>query len=212
VPAGAGVGSAIGFLRAPFGYEAVRSAFVRLAEFEAGQVNALIDDMKAEALGFLRQGMPEGEPEMECTAFMRYVGQGWEIPVSLPFKAFSNSDTAQFKTLFEAAYTVFFGRPIEGPDVEIVSWSVKASSPLPPVALASQVKASHRAHEVARRQVFDVVAGGFVDAGIYQREALQAGARIDGPAIIAERETSTFVSSSFTATVQPDGCLLVVRR
>lgn len=212
VPAGAGVGSAIGFLRAPFGYEAVRSAFVRLAEFEAGQVNALIDDMKAEALSFLRQGMPEGEPNMDCTAFMRYVGQGWEIPVSLPFKAFSNSDTVQFKALFEAAYTVFFGRPIEGPDVEIVSWSVKASSPLPPVALASQVKASHRAHEVSRRQVFDVVAGGFVDAGIYQRETLQAGARIDGPAIIAERETSTFVSSSFTATVQPDGCLLVVRR
>lgn len=212
VPAGAGVGSAIGFLRAPFGYEAVRSAFVRLAEFEAGQVNALIDDMKAEALSFLRQGMPDGEPNMDCTAFMRYVGQGWEIPVSLPFKAFSNSDTVQFKALFEAAYTVFFGRPIEGPDVEIVSWSVKASSPLPPVALASQVKASHRAHEVSRRQVFDVVAGGFVDAGIYQRETLQAGARIDGPAIIAERETSTFVSSSFTATVQPDGCLLVVRR
>ncbi|MEB0206883.1 hydantoinase/oxoprolinase family protein [Pseudomonas sp. CCC3.1] len=212
VPAGAGVGSAIGFLRAPFGYEAVRSAFVRLSEFAAPQVNALIDDMQAEAISFLRQGMPEGEPELECTAFMRYVGQGWEIPVALPFKPFSNADTAQFKTLFEAAYTVFFGRPIEGPDIEIVSWSVKASSPLLPVDEVEQVKASHRAQEVARREVFDVVIGGFVDAGIYQRETLQSGARIDGPAIIAERETSTFVSSSFTATVQPDGCLLVVRR
>jgi N-methylhydantoinase A len=212
VPAGAGVGSAIGFLRAPFGYEAVRSAFVRLSEFDAPQVNALIDDMKAESIGFLRQGMPEGEPELECTAFMRYVGQGWEIPVSLPFKPFSNSDTAQFKTLFEAAYTQFFGRPIEGPDVEIVSWSVKASSPLLPVQPVLQIGASHRAHEVSRREVFDVVSGGFVDAGIFQREELQPGARVDGPAIIAERETSTFVSSSFTATVQPDGCLLVVRR
>lgn len=212
VPAGAGVGSAIGFLRAPFGYEAVRSAFVRLSEFAAPQVNALIDDMQAEAISFLRQGMPEGEPELECTAFMRYVGQGWEIPVALPFKPFSNADTAQLKTLFEAAYTVFFGRPIEGPDIEIVSWSVKASSPLLPVDEVEQVKASHRAQEVARREVFDVVIGGFVDAGIYQRETLQSGARIDGPAIIAERETSTFVSSSFTATVQPDGCLLVVRR
>lgn len=212
VPAGAGVGSAIGFLRAPFGYEAVRSAFVRLSEFNAPQVNTLIDDMKAEAIGFLRQGMPEGEPEMECTAFMRYVGQGWEIPVSLPFKPFSTDDTAQFKTLFEAAYTMFFGRPIEGPDVEIVSWSVKASSPLLAVQPVEQISASHRAHEVSRRQVFDVVSGGFVDAGIYQREELQVGARVDGPAIIAERETSTFVSSSFTATVQPDGCLLVVRR
>lgn len=212
VPAGAGVGSAIGFLRAPFGYEAVRSAFVRLSEFDAPQVNALIGDMKAESIGFLRQGMPEGEPELECTAFMRYVGQGWEIPVSLPFKPFSNSDTAQFKTLFEAAYTQFFGRPIEGPDVEIVSWSVKASSPLLPVQRVQQIGASHRAHEVSRREVFDVVSGGFVDAGIFQREELQPGARVDGPAIIAERETSTFVSSSFTATVQPDGCLLVVRR
>lgn len=212
VPAGAGVGSAIGFLRAPFGYEAVRSAFVRLSEFDAPQVNALIDDMQAESIGFLRQGMPEGEPELECTAFMRYVGQGWEIPVSVPFKAFSTSDTAQFKSLFEAAYTMFFGRPIEGPDIEIVSWSVKASSPLLAVVPVEQVKASHRAEEVARRQVFDVVSGGFVEAGIFQREVLQPGARVDGPAIIAERETSTFVSSTFTATVQPDGCLLVVRR
>ena len=212
VPAGAGVGSAIGFLRAPFGYEAVRSAFVRLSEFDSVQVNALIDDMKAEAIGFLRQGMPEGEPELECTAFMRYVGQGWEIPVSLPFKPFTKSDTVQFKALFETAYTMFFGRPIEGPDVEIVSWSVKASSPLLAVQPVEQIKASHRAHEVSRREVFDVAGGGFVDAGIYQREELQPGARIDGPAIIAERETSTFVSSSFTATVQPDGCLLVVRR
>lgn len=212
VPAGAGVGSAIGFLRAPFGYEAVRSAFVRLSEFDAPQVNALIDDMKAESIGFLRQGMPEGEPELECTAFMRYVGQGWEIPVSLPFKPFSSSDTVEFKALFQAAYTQFFGRPIEGPDVEIVSWSVKASSPLLPVQPVQQISASHRAHEVSRREVFDVVSGGFVDAGIFQREELQPGARVDGPAIIAERETSTFVSSSFTATVQPDGCLLVVRR
>jgi N-methylhydantoinase A len=107
---------------------------------------------------------------------------------------------------------MFFGRPIEGPDVEIVSWSVKASSPLLDVQPVEQIKASHRAHEVSRREVFDVAGGGFVDAGIYQREELQPGARIDGPAIIAERETSTFVSSSFTATVQPDGCLLVVRR
>ena len=79
VPAGAGVGSAIGFLRAPFGYEAVRSSFVRLSTFDAKQINHLIDDMTQEAIGFLRQGMPEGDVEKECTAFMRYVGQGWEI-------------------------------------------------------------------------------------------------------------------------------------
>ncbi|MDQ9021340.1 hydantoinase/oxoprolinase family protein [Acinetobacter sichuanensis] len=212
VPAGAGVGSAIGFLRAPFGYEAVRSSFVRLSTFDAKQINHLIDDMTQEAIGFLRQGMPEGDVEKECTAFMRYVGQGWEIPVQLGFKTFNQDDGAAFKNAFEQAYTTFFGRPIEGPDVEIVSWSVKASSPLAPVVPVEQIEATHQAEPIAQRKVFDVVQGDFIDANIYQRENLNIGAQIDGPAIITERETSTFITSSFTATVQPDGCLLVVKR
>ncbi|WP_264756275.1 hydantoinase/oxoprolinase family protein, partial [Acinetobacter sp. MB5] len=212
VPAGAGVGSAIGFLRAPFGYEAVRSSFVRLAEFDANQINGLIDEMTQEAVGFLRQGMPEGEPEMECTAFMRYVGQGWEIPVHVELKKFTQADAPAFKAAFEQAYTTFFGRPIEGPDVEIVSWAVKASSPLPPVTTVEQIEATHHADHVAQRDVFDVLKGDFVAAKIYQRENLGVGAQVDGPAIIAERETSTFITSSFIATVQPDNCLLVVKR
>lgn len=211
VPAGAGVGSAIGFLRAPFGYEAVRSAFNTLANFDAKKINQLIDDMTDEAVGFLRQGMPEGEPELECTAFMRYVGQGWEIPVSVPFKQFAAEDAIVFKNLFEKAYTQFFGRPIEGPDVEIVSWSVKASSPLESVTLVEQVEPNAKAEAVGERSVFDVVKGGFVNTKIYERENLKTGEQIDGPAIIAERETSTFITSSFSATVQPDGCLLVVK-
>ncbi|WP_287907367.1 hydantoinase/oxoprolinase family protein [Acinetobacter sp.] len=211
VPAGAGVGSAIGFLRAPFGYEAVRSAFTTLVNFDSKKINQLIDDMTGEAVGFLRQGMPEGEPELECTAFMRYVGQGWEIPVSIPFKQYVSEDVIVFKNLFEKAYTQFFGRPIEGPDVEIVSWSVKASSPLPSVTPVKQIEAVRPAQAIAERLVFDVVQGGFVNTKIYQRENLKSGEQIDGPAIIAERETSTFITSSFTATVQPDGCLLVVK-
>lgn len=212
VPAGAGVGSAIGFLRAPFGYEAVRSSFVRLSAFDANQINGLIDEMTHEAVGFLRQGMPEGEPEMECTAFMRYVGQGWEIPVHVELKKFTQADAPAFKAAFEQAYTTFFGRPIEGPDVEIVSWAVKASSALPPVTKVEQIEATHHADPVAQRNVFDVLKGDFVAAKIYQRENLGVGAQVDGPAIIAERETSTFITSSFIATVQPDNCLLVVKR
>jgi len=185
---------------------------VRLSGFSGQRVNQLIGEMTEEALGFVRQGMASGEPELESTAFMRYVGQGWEIPVTLPSKAFVDADAAQFRVLFEQAYARFFGRPIEGPDIEVVSWSVKASSPLPEVEKVGQVKASHVATPVARREVFDVVSGDFVAASIYDRESLAVGALVNGPAIIAERETSTFVSSTFAATVQPDGCLLVERR
>ncbi|NNF71884.1 MAG: hydantoinase/oxoprolinase family protein, partial [Rhodobacteraceae bacterium] len=56
VPPGAGVGSAIGFLRAPFSYEASRGLFQRLDRFDAGRVNALLQELEAEARSFVATG------------------------------------------------------------------------------------------------------------------------------------------------------------
>ena len=83
VPPGAGVGSAIGFLRAPFGYQSVRTALVRLQDFDAATVNGIVGGMTEEALGFISGELHGAEPVIERTAFMRYAGQGWEIPVPL---------------------------------------------------------------------------------------------------------------------------------
>ena len=56
VPSGAGVGSAIGFLRAPVGYEVVRSLYQRFSTFDVVAVNALLADMEAEAMEVVAQG------------------------------------------------------------------------------------------------------------------------------------------------------------
>ena len=84
VPSGAGVGSAIGFLRAPVGYEVVRSLYQRFSTFDVAAVNDLLDDMRREAEAAVAKGS-FGAPTVEArTAYMRYVGQGHEIPVPLP--------------------------------------------------------------------------------------------------------------------------------
>src|SRR5690606_15824825 len=49
VPPGAGVGSAIGFLKAPFSFEANRSLFMRLAEFDTATVAEVFTALEAEA-------------------------------------------------------------------------------------------------------------------------------------------------------------------
>ncbi|UIJ83608.1 hydantoinase/oxoprolinase family protein [Rhizobium leguminosarum] len=112
VPPGAGVGSAIGFLKAPFGYESVRSAVFSLSNFEYLEANRLLQAMKAEALGFVEGGLDAGSPVIERTLFMRYAGQGWDIPVPL---ADDNFDLASAETIaasFEKEYERFFGRAI----------------------------------------------------------------------------------------------------
>ena len=80
VPPGAGVGSAIGFLRAPFAYEAVRSFYTRTDDFDYVAVNEVLADLTTEAEAFVRQGT-DAELVVERQVSMRYKGQGWEIPV-----------------------------------------------------------------------------------------------------------------------------------
>jgi N-methylhydantoinase A len=109
VPPRAGVGSAIGFLRAPFGYEAPMSRVVRLQAFDAPAVHAMLADLTATAEGFVRAAT-QVPIRHERVAFMRHVGQGWEIPVPLPEGPFGANDAERLHEGFRAAYARFFGR------------------------------------------------------------------------------------------------------
>jgi len=211
VPPGAGVGSAIGFLRAPFGYESVRSAVFNLSAFDFVEANTLVAAMQAEALGFVEGGLDSGVPVIERTLFMRYAGQGWDIPVPLEVGTFDAGSAARIAARFEAEYERFFGRAIEGLDIEIVSWSVKASSPLPPVDRVAAIQEGGTVVPAKTRRLFEASQGAFLDAGIHARENLRAGDVVKGPAIVVERETSTMLTAAFKAVVQNDGCLLVTR-
>lgn len=212
VPPGAGVGSAIGFLKAPFGYEAVRSSVFNLTNFDHAAANRLLESMKAEAIGFVEGGLETGAPIIERTLFMRYAGQGWDIPVSLATERFEATSAASISGAFQEEYERFFGRAIEGLEVEIVSWSVKASSPLPPVEQVASIAAGGAVAPQKKRRLFEASQGTYLEAGIHDRTDLKPGDVVVGPAVIVERETSSVLTSSFKAIVQNDGCLLVTRQ
>ena len=212
IPPGAGVGSAIGFLRAPFGFESVRSAYSRLSRFDADAINQTIADLSAEAISFVRSGSPEANPDLECTAYMRYVGQGWEVPVTIEVRDYADADGALFRSLFDEQYEHFFGRVIDGLDVEIVSWSLRATSKVaPPVRIGKTAKSSE-AKIQGTREIFDVQVGSFQTASVVARADLKPGDFVSGPAVITERETSTIITASREVIMQADGCLLVRAR
>ncbi|MEZ0168968.1 hydantoinase/oxoprolinase family protein [Microvirga sp. TS319] len=209
IPPGAGVGSAIGFLRAPFGYESVRSAYLRLSRFDAAKINAVLKDLIDEATSFVHLGAPGITPNLECVAYMRYLGQGWEVPVPVEVRDYADADGATFRKNFDDQYTRFFGRLIDGLDVEIVSWSLRASSEVPQPSAVARTHGLRAIDSAGKRQVFDAQSGRFVEAGVIARSAMKTGDFINGPAVITERETSTIVTVGREAVMQADGCLLI---
>jgi N-methylhydantoinase A len=213
VPRGAGVGSAIGFLRTPFGYESLRSAVMRLNDFDFATVNKLIDEMSSEVAAFVRETGHEGETLRGLRAYMRYAGQGWEIPVDVTVDRFSAADLPTLREAFVKAYEILFGHAVDGLDVEVVSWALSLHTEVPaPERVALSCGAGSEAIvPLDRRQVFDAKNGRFTECAIHERDALPVGIRIPGPVIVVEHETSTLVTLGYSVTVQPDQCLLIQR-
>ena len=212
IPANAGVGSAVGLLRAPVAYEVVRGRLMRLSSFEPENANRLLADMRAEAEAIVRRGAGAVPLAERRAAFMRYRGQGHEIAVELPVRAFNSADRAAITALFEDAYRRLYSRPIPGVDIEILSWVVTVSAPTQgELASVMPVRASE-AQTHARRPLFDPQAGEFQNVPFYWRGDLTAGAKIAGPAVIAEDDTSTVVSPLFEAQVDKFGYIALTRR
>jgi N-methylhydantoinase A len=213
VPSYAGVGSAVGFLRAPIAYEIVRSGLQRLDAFDAAAANALLAAMRAEAEPIVRRGAGAAALTETRSAFMRYRGQGHEIAVPLPTRTYNAADAATLLAAFEDAYSRLYSRIIPGVEVEILSWVLLLSAPPPAEPAAVPPSPTPHTPEPARhRPVFDPELGEFVTVAIYDRRDLKPGAQIAGPAIIVEDETSTVVTRLFDATVDAFGYIELTRR
>lgn len=212
IPPGAGVGSAIGFLKAPFSYEATRGLFQRLAEFDSDAVNLALKELEAEAQKFVTAGAGKEETQTKLTAFMRYSGQGWEIPVTLPFRDFNSDDVTLLHQSFEDAYRVLFGRIIDDLAVEITNWSLTVSTIPETPAKAQRFLQGTDSADGKTRQFYDAALRQEVNAAEVDRKLLQPGVIVPGPAVIVEDETSTIVTSAYSVTGQGDGSLLLQRK
>ncbi len=211
VPSGAGVGSAIGFLRAPVAYEVVRSLYQRFASFDVAGVNALLADMSREAAEVVSRGS-FGAPTKETrTAYMRYVGQGHEIAVPMPAGALGAEDVARIRADYDAEYARFYDRPVPGSDVEVMSFAVVVSTVVEAVEPVAEPAAAPAPAPIRHQAVRDTATGAVAEWAVYDRTAMPPGCRVLGPCIISEDETSTLVGAGWVCAVDGLGYLELVR-
>jgi N-methylhydantoinase A len=114
--------------------------------------------------------------------------------------------------LFEDAYRRLYSRPIPGVDIEILSWVVTVSAPAQGELAGAMPLRPTEPKARAQRPLFDPQAGEFHTVPIYWRSDLAPGAKIAGPAVIAEDDTSTVISPPFEAQVDAFGYIVLTRR
>ena len=212
VPAGAGVGSAIGFLRAPVAFEVVRSDLSVLLTMDPQAVEARLEAMQAEALSVVETASAGAPLHVLRVAELRYAGQGHELRVHLPPASDGPIDRSTLEALveaFEKSYEQIYGLRIPDGEVEAVTWSVTVST-LPqavqPIALP---EATRQRETLSTRLVWEPALGEQRDFGLHWRFDLHTGENIAGPALVAEDETTIVVPAGWMARLDEQGHLMM---
>jgi N-methylhydantoinase A len=210
VPTHAGVGSAVGFLRAPVAYEVVRSRNMRLRQYDPEFINAIFHEMYDEAKAVVEAGAPGSAVSEHRLAYMRYLGQGHEIAVKLPARPLTDDDADLVQASFDATYERFYQRTLPNAEVEVLTWALTLTTASAPSETTSIEPAGSRDAQVAgSRAIFDPASGQIRDVPLHWRPDLVPGDAITGPAVIAENETSTFVPKNFDARIAANGFIIV---
>ena len=212
VPTEAGVGSAIGFLRAPVAYEVVRSRNMRLRDFDPGAANAIFEEMHGEAFAVVRSGAPEARTEEARGAYMRYVGQGHEIFVPFPVRALGAEDRAVVQRAFDEEYARLYRRVIPEAEVEVLTWALTISTIAGRPEPVGEVEPRPAPAPADRLRMPDLESGEEHDVPLFWRPDLEPGMAVEGPAVIAEDETSTYVPRRCAARVAANRYLVIERR
>lgn len=212
IPTNAGVGSAVGFLRAPVAFEVVRSHYMKLDDFDKTTVNKMLKGLSDQARSVVKSGAPNDILVENRSAFMRYVGQGHEIVVPIPQRKLTVADGEMLQNSFNEEYQSLFSRIIPDADIEILSWVVSVSTNIEKPHELPIVMENKPVSPSNYRRIYDIALNDLINVPVFFRVNLKPGMKLSGPTVIVENETTTYVSEAFEAHINAAGHIILDRR
>jgi N-methylhydantoinase A len=202
VPHYPGVFSAMGLLMSDVRHDYIRSQLTPLNEISPETVNDMFEQLAAQALAELRDdGFSSDRIRIERALDMRYAGQGYEIAVPCPAEPLAAADLKRLRVAFDQQHRTMFGHMAPEEPVEIVSYRVRGVGLVPPVTLPKFNPVGTTladAQRETRRARFD---GKELDCPVYQRERLDVGVELAGPAILDQLDCTTVICPGQIARV-----------
>jgi N-methylhydantoinase A len=211
IPVNPGATSALGLLFADARHDFVRSLISPASAFDCARAEKLFVEMEASALELLQhEGFEDRDIEIRRIIDLRYIAQvrtiAVEVPRGVATQAVLNKGTSDFHDLYEREFRYALR------DFPVESRSLRVA------AIGKTPKPSFRA-ETRRGNVADAIsgeahayfgsAGGLVRTTYYDRSKLLPGAKIQGPAIVEQFDSTTVVPPGASLEVEPFGNFII---
>ena len=206
VPTAAGVASSLGFLVAPVSIDLRRTVLMPLSRMDAAVIAQACDSMRAEARDALADvGVAEDRAQVSLSIEARFLGQAHSLVLGIAEADLA--DAGRLRDAFKAKYRQSYGDCPSRADVEITA--VRLQMLQRADVAGSVTRSAMAAKPGAQHRVAYFPETGETPTPVYDRDALPAGERIAGPAILQERDTTIVVPPGATTVVDPSGNLVI---
>ncbi|MEJ1977715.1 MAG: hypothetical protein WDN49_17985 [Acetobacteraceae bacterium] len=197
---------------APARVDRVTTIGFRLADGDLAALEAAFLGLEAEALKVLAEtGLPAEAAQIQRMADGRFIGQGFDLPFKLPPGPYAGEAArTMLREAFEAAYRVKFTRAPPNVPLEFIAVRVAAQVAIQGGRIGALPETTDLAPaRRGTRPAWFAEAGGFVDATVYDRDALGAGATFPGPALVEDAGSTLVVGPGATCRVTPGGSIIM---
>jgi N-methylhydantoinase A len=192
VPRYPGVYSAIGLIMSDVRHDYVQSRLALLAQLTLADIDAMFARLTAQAAAELRDdGFTADAIRLERALDLRYAGQGYEVTMLCGELAADGISALREK--FDAQHQAMFGHCAPGEPVEVVSYRVRGVGVVPPAAMPRFSPAGGTLTDALRETRRVRMDGAEVDCPVYQRERLDVGLALYGPAILDQFDCTTVI-------------------
>ena len=213
IPKSPGHFSAFGMLFSDLRYDYVQTAPSTLADVDFGALEAIFENMeKAGHAAIKRTAINVNEIVVTRAADMRYVGQEHAVTVDLSMNYFAEQDRDGIKAEFDRVHEIRYGTSAPVEKAEIVSLRSAVTGLMQKPPLEEHLPTGDEIPDAAKtgsRQIYFNRKSGFVETPSFARDALLAGNKIIGPAVIEEHASTTVLWDGDVLEVDGYGNLLI---
>ncbi len=214
VPNYPGVTAALGLLATDMVYEYGSTVYERLSSLDAGSLQAAFEELERQARAQLEEdGVAAEQILVQRVADCRYLGQGYELRVDVDSGAIDDAWAEKVRGDFHDIHEREYSRRFEDSDIEIPNVRVRGIGLMPPLKVPEVEHGDESPDEALRyeRDAWFRVGGSLeqVPTRFYDRTALRAGNRLEGPAIVNQYDSTTVIPPGLTAHVDRFGNIVI---
>jgi N-methylhydantoinase A/oxoprolinase/acetone carboxylase beta subunit len=214
VPPYPGIAAAMGLIATDMVYEFAATTYQRLSKLDVPALQQRFEELEQLAARRLDEdGIAAERVVVQRIVDARYLGQGYELRVDVGSGAIDDAWVERLRAAFHDVHEREFTRRFEDADIEIPNIRVRGIGLMPELAMPA-VETGGESPEGALRhegEAWFLVGGSLerVPTRYYDRTALKAGNRLEGPAIISQYDSTTVIPPGVGARVDPSGNIVI---